>query len=306
MSQVWTSALVGGASRECDYALVIAGWETVYTVSGRYTLPATAANGLSTSAGFLPETKPLASRPRISTAGASRPESGEMSTSALQVELLASPGSSVGELVSRERFRGDAAGFLRSHLYSAIDSVQDLPVAWDAPFSEGGGFAFVGTECIHYDAVVPSSGPHEPTILSNCSRGQRLTAAAPHASQAVVYPFMPSLHWRTGVLFKGIRGLALEYWLPAFGGVISGISSHGNRIGITFSGTTWLADADDEQVLISADLLRGAIVAPNAAAAADGSEGSLKVYFDDWHRGIGNGHYVLQFAGNWFGIEETS
>ena len=103
MAQTWNVPENTQSANAIDFALVIAGWPTIYTVSKNYsTLPSTSGTDvLSTANGFVGPTKALANIPdSVGVTVKGRPEEGSCTIAQLNIDLL-DRGSSPETCVNR-------------------------------------------------------------------------------------------------------------------------------------------------------------------------------------------------------------
>src|SRR5262245_10217960 len=144
MSQSWVAPQNAQSAKAIDFALVIAGWPTVYTAAKSYTLPASGVDSLSTAEGFDSVTKAWASVSDIAGLGAKgRPEEGSCTVSQIDVDLIdrMSGGSrAITDLCSRQAYLDNAATYPRTTLRVEVDHLAtEIPVSSTNGFSAGGG-----------------------------------------------------------------------------------------------------------------------------------------------------------------------
>ena len=307
MSQTWTAPQNEQRTKAPDFALAIAGWPTIYTARKRYTLPSSGELSNASGNGFDTESLPLAGTPQIAMrAMARRPEDGASSFARIEISLVdrrISGHRQVTTLCSPE-----VAG--KETLQDPVDlSADALRVSAIDAFSETGGLAYVGLECLRYaTAFEDGSG----AWLDGCVRGRLLTEASAHDAGAIVYPSMPTLFWRRAFIYKGYQDLALGHWIRAFGGVVDSISRIGNAVTVSIADTLRLAG--EEQVLPSPppSSAGNGVFQPATMGSLEGlSYGQglfrpeIQLVLEDASH-IGNGHYVLNLAGTWLGVEELA
>lgn len=296
MSQTWTVSQNDSAAKSLDFAFVIAGWPTIYTIAkSDYTRAGIFANFTAT--------KVWASVPVSPTGQAvkGRPEEGGMTIGEMEVSILdrSSGGSrEMTDLLSREAYlRGPAgssgtATTLNGPL-SNDPTITTITVGSVGGFSSSGGFAYVGLECIKYTGT---SG----NTLTGCTRGALMTSCTPHLTGSFIYSFMPSLFRRKAFLYKGYQDLALESWAPAFGGVIAGVQKQGPAVVFRVMSTTWNTWSDGRSVCF-----KWATDAPGLVPITEDAlplDFSVLADIAEATSNIGNGHYLINIGGSWNGI----
>ena len=316
MAQTWDIPQNLEAAKAVDYALVIAGWPTVYTVARTHDLPGTGL--LSTAKGFAPKTQPWASLPRPAEVGTvGRPEEGICSIGMVRVDLLdrrSGGRRGITDLCSAHARAEDDSSYPRSPLYGGpLDEETTVVSVVSGDSFPSAGEVFLGGECIRYEAKM--AGPFGSTTLLDCTRGHRMTTATRHQDAATVYTAMPSLYLREAYLFKGYQDLTLDQWKPAFGGVIAGVSRNGPVVHFLLSDTMWLLDLDleqrllgppaertnDAQGVVSNGVFRPARLAENAFTTG---EDEIAIEADNAD-GLGSGHYLVVLGESWLGIKEA-
>jgi hypothetical protein len=232
------------SSKSLDYALVIAGWPTIYTVAQEY---APAATG--PLVGF-DAVRQWADLPvAIGSAAKGRPEEG--STTIPQVEIaivdrMENGRRALSDLLSRDSYLygPDAANVASASI--AIDltpgslEIHTAGGSYTGSFPDS-GLLYVGLECIKYSGT--SGG------FQNCQRGHLLTSPTPHLTimGARLYSFLPSLFQRKAFLYAGYQGQPLDDWRCAFGGVIVGAAKDGAVVRLSISSTAWSMYNDGRQ-----------------------------------------------------------
>lgn len=233
------------ASKAIDYAFVIAGWPTIYTVvKDSYSLSGTPFSQFTAARAW-------ASVP--AAAGASmkgRPEEGGLTLGEMEIDVLdRTEGAShaISSLLSREAdLRGPAGSSgTATRLAGDLSASETTSAAVvDASALPSSGVVYVGLECIHYAS---KSG----NTLQTLTRGYRLTSPTRHPSQSYVYTFMPSLHRRKAYLYKGYQGLVLADWAPAWGGVVTAVEKAGAAVRFRVMSTTWHTYNEGERVMFT-------------------------------------------------------
>ena len=240
-------------AKSLDFAFVIAGWPTIYTVAkDSYGIPASGPLAAFSSL------KAWADLPAaIGEAAKGRPEEGGFTIGEAEVTILdrrAGGFRPVSDLISRESylrnwestfaFPADIPAVAGGALTAAATTIQLNEVTG---FSAAGGLAYVGLECVKYTGV--DSGLRQ---LTGCTRGHLLTSATRHEGDTRVYNFMPSLYRRKAFLYKGYQNLGLADWAPAFGGAIAGVEKRGLGIAFRVMSTTWHLHNDSRRVALRA------------------------------------------------------
>lgn len=332
MSQTISSASFLGqnaqGAKSVDYAFVIAGWPTIYTIAKSYSIPS--SGDLSTSNGFIGPTQAWASVPdSVGMGTKGRPEEGACTIAQVDIDVLdrvAAGTRAISDLISRQSYLAAEAAnpqtwtYLKSDLSNGAATVHVGDVStW--PTS---GIAFVGLECLTY-AGTQNLGDGTWN-LTGCTRGYRLTSPMTHVGQvtdptsltvtspgARVYnnassttsnTLMPSIYRRRAFIYKGYQSLPLDQWQPAFGGCIGGVKRFGAKVTFSLYDTTWQAYANGEQVVLSGDPLLGRWHFKSLSLANDtlaGDFNSVAVTVDD-PTNLDNGHYLFNIAGHWAAV----
>ncbi len=303
MSQTPTSsydAQSAAQSKAVDFAFVIAGWPTVYTVVKKdYTLAGDLA-GFSTieNGADLPVV--------VGAVPKGRPEEGPMTIGEMEITLADRRSAGVRgitELLSRE-------------WHKEQDVLDPIPKTLDGDLSMGAsdiklnslsnvatsGVAYVGLEAVSYSGL--DTGQKK---LLNCVRGYRLTSATPHVSGTHVYfTEMPTLDRQRAFLYKGYQNLGLEHWLPAFGGVLTGISKRGPSVTFTVMSTTWHTYDENKSYL---NMLRASVntLQPGQDVTVEsvvlsGDYAGISIDVPVSAPDLGLGHYLLNIGGHWVAI----
>lgn len=308
MSQEWDAPQNNQSAKAVDFALVIAGWPTIYTVARSYTLPSSGDLSDSSGSGFDSKTRAWASlQGRKGAAARGRPEEGTCSSGSVAISVLdyiASGRRELTELCSRQIY-GQAAGDY-PRLTSEIDEAStDIAVTSVAGFSSTGGFAYLGIECLRYSSVNEST-----SALEGCSRGRLLTPAMPHDAGVGIYAAMPTLQSRRAFLYKGYQSLGIDRWVRSFGGAIDGVERLGAAVTISLVDTMSLTRQKGNQVLLGPPteehgpgVFRPAILGDFLSPAYIDFllDPEIKVVFDG-PQAVIDSHRLLNVAGTWLGV----
>lgn len=312
MSQEWGGSRNLQNAKAIDFAFVIAGWPTIYTVSKSYSLPSFGA--LSTGNDFDAVTIACTSNlglPVSATVG--RPEEGATESARLDIELFdtfSGGRREVTDLCSRAYYGDDLTS--RPTLVNDVTSSETLiQVSSLDGFSLTSGFAFIGPECIKYSRAYPDGSS---CWLEECTRGRRLTTASPHLAGAAVYPKMPNLEWRRALLFKGYQALSIDNWVRTFGGSVGRVERLGGTVRISVHDTLSLTRRNSDAAVVGGSRRDGSAAIFQPAILGDFehptyfdylSHPEVKLIADD-ASGIANGHRLLNIAGTWLGITELA
>ena len=221
-----------------EYAFVIAGWPTIYTVGRADYTP---AGELAT----FPSQRAWADFPSGSAAKVKgRPEEGKMTIGQMDIEVLDRVEDGVraiSSLLSRQAYlEGNAPG-TKTYLTSATTASQtdNILLASTAGLSTG-SVIHISLEAVRVGTV--TSG----TRLDGCTRGYRLTSPTPHANLVNVYHFLPNYYRRKAFIYKGYRQLPMDKWLPAYAGLITAAKKQGPKVSFSLLSTTWETYADGD------------------------------------------------------------
>lgn len=266
MSQSVTSSFAAEnakASKKVDYAFVIAGSPTVYTVARNdYTLAGELANFTSIHT--------WADLPVCSGAAQKgRPEEGGLTIGQANVSVLDRRANGVrklSDLLSRRSYLETYTGktnvaLLTSDITNDQTTIGAAPInsAW---FPATGGLLYIGQECIKY-------GSHNGSSFLSCERGHLGTSPTPHYAfysaptdwqwvnigkyfpawipmfptgrvpLTVAFPFLPSVLGRRATIYKGYQDLPMSDWARAFSGIIVGAEKRGPAVTFSIMSSTW-------------------------------------------------------------------
>jgi len=298
MSQTVTNSFFAQnaqGAKGLDYAFVIAGWPTVYTISkDTYAL-----------AGDLTNFSTIHKWANIPVAaGASvkgRPEEGGLTIGQVDVDVLdrvANGKHELTDLLAREAYlEGTSAGVVTALSADLSNSATTVTVGSTTGFPASGTI-HVGLECIKYTGTTS-------TTFTGCTRAYLLTSATPHQNGQYVYSFMPSLFRRKAYVYKGYQNLGMDQWARAFGGVIAGAEKTGALVTFSIMSTTWDYYTDGRRVAfgssknpsdpplygsvsLATDLLSGDYSASLSPAIANAN--------------LNNGHHLVKLGGHWKAI----
>lgn len=223
-----------------DYAFLIAGWPTVYTI-GRsdYALAGDLAafTSIRTWADF-----PSGSAGKVK----GRPEEGKMTIGQMDIEVLDRVEDGVrtiSSLLSRQAYlEGNAPG-TKTFLTGAITAAQvdNIPVNSVSGLSNG--------QVVHISLEAIRIGTISGSNLMGCTRGYRLTSATPHASGVNVYHFLPNYYRRKAFIYKGYRQLPTDKWLRAYSGIITSAQKQGPKVSFSLMSTSWETYAEGDRQL---------------------------------------------------------
>lgn len=323
MTQVWNVPQNAQNAKDVDYAFVIAGWPTIYTVAkNTYALGGdlSAANGFAppNTATPLVTSNAWADVPDAIGSGAKgRPEEGSCTIAQIDVGVLdrvTNGKRALSDLLSRQAYLRVLT--LTTNLSVSVPNgfqdpggIHSLPVLSTSAFPNAGTI-YVGLECIQYTSKTA-------TTFDGCTRGFLGTSPTPHAGPTVpfgsdgarVYPFMPSLYGRKAFLYKGYQNLGFAQWVRAFGGVIGGVAKQGPKVTFTLFDNMWLTWANGGQILLGppkdptrASVFRSATLTNDLLP---GDFDNVLIDVDD-ATNLGNGHYLLNLAGHWAAVTSVS
>jgi len=232
-------------SKRPDFAFVIAGYPTIYSVADDTHALSAGSHDISTTNGFATVRK-WSDLPEISAAKmkGAFPEAGGYDIGDLKVELTDKYGVStttrdLTDLLSRQAYiEGNRAG---SEYELTDDPLTKAATTINLVSTTGivaGDTIHISQEAIKVGTV--ASG----TRLTGCTRGYLLTNASRHEVGVRVYGYIPNLIGRPCWLYKGYQGLTLDLWLKAWGGLITGASrGEPGKVQIQARSTTWTMGA---------------------------------------------------------------
>lgn len=302
MSQTVTtsfSAQSAQSAKSLDYAFVIAGWPTIYTVAKEnYTLAGDFANFSA----------PIHAWANIADCQGARvkgrPEEGGLSIGQMDIGILDRLSGGVRtltDLLSRQAYlEGTSPGQITTLTAALDNSAATVTVASTSGFPTAGTI-HIGLECIKYTGTTS-------TTFTGCTRGYLLTSAAPHRLASGAYSFMPSLYRRPAYLYKGYQNLGLDQWARAFGGVVAGAKKSGAVVTFSVMSTTWDTYTDGKRVLLG----------PSTNASDSPVFGSIQlttdvlpgdftnIAFTGQTANLNNGHHLVRVGGHWMAITRAS
>lgn len=217
-------------SIRADFAFVVGGWPTIYTVSSSdYTLAGDLANFDSIRA--------WANLPDLSSRKCKgRPEDGQVSFGSVSqgiMDVNEDGARALTDLAARFSYLlGESSG-VETTANGAIGRTDTTITLTDASSLPSSGRIWISQECISYTGKSTND-------LTGCTRGALLTASSPHEDGVKVYAYKPTLNMSPFFLYKGAVDLPMEHWLPAGGGVIMSDAKSGNLLVLTGMDTGWL------------------------------------------------------------------
>ena len=282
-------------AKALEYAFVIAGWPTIYTMnSAGHTLAGDLAN-FTAQRNWLTELGGSAGKFK------GRPEEGQTTIGQLDVGIVDKVDAGVraiSDLMSRQAYiEGTSTGYSTTLTGNHTRTVTTITVASTTNFPTSGQI-HIGQECINYTGVTA-------TTFTTCTRGYLLTDKNPHRANVKVYSFMPSLYRRLAYLYKGFQGLGPTSWLKAYGGPIVGEGKDGSVVTLEVMGQTWEMYKDGNMLLMrkvdvtdlavpDPDILKqdytGIVINVNKLAAAT----------------LNNGHYIWQVGSQMFPVRSAT
>lgn len=290
------------ASKDLDFAFLIAGWPTIYTMRGDtgYSVPTTGDFSQFTAiqTGWMQPPSGSAAKMK------KRPEEGQSTIGQMDVEIIdanVSGGRKLSDLLSRQAYlEGASAGAITTLSANMTRAgTGTITVASTAGFPAAPSVFFIGQECIRYDAMtgttfnVPSGG-----------RGYRLTSPNAHAANVKVYGFFPSVYRQMGMVYKGYKSVPLEKWARAYAGPISGDSKAGAFVKFEIMSANWetyrdgKARAFEPEVVLDTGKLVN-LVLPLDFTGLSVDLGVLPASV------FGNGHYVIRVDGSHWAIRSA-
>ncbi len=283
-----------------DYAFVIAGHPTIYTVNeDGYSIPAT--GDLSTAEGFTGIRQWLYVPKGAASSVKGRPEEGAASIGQIDVEILDMVESGVralSDLVSRQYYLENTGA--ETTLNGDISASATTLVFTDATNLSEGQIVHIGQEAVLL-------GTKSSNTFTDCTRGYRLTPATPHLDGVSVYTFKPTLDRTMVYLFKGSRDLPLDKWLRAAGGVLAEEKKGKGKFHFVALGTTWETYAKGTKRLFNFDTEIDRKVINTLGIGPNDFQTSIGVRADDLSTAevatrLGDGHWMIQISGVWYGI----
>ena len=285
------------SSKALGVVLAIAGWPTLYA-TGDFTIPAT--GDISTAEGFTTIRNWLNFPTGAAAKVKGRPEEGSMSIGQMDCEILdvnATGSRELSDLSARQAYvEGVSSGTITT-LNGALTAAATTVVLTDATGFANGDVCHVSQEAI---LLANKSG----NTFTGCTRGYRLTSAVPHDTAVKVYSFKPSLYRSKAFLYKGYQGLALDSWLPAFGGIVTGEDKSPGRLAVSIKSTTWETYADRKRTLVrlSDDLREGSVV----GLILTGDYTVKLIVNAAQPTGLGDGRHLFRLGEEWFAIVSST
>ena len=300
VSQEYTERMAD-PSKRVDYAFVISGWPTVYTVAqSGYT----AAGDLANFTSF----RSVMDLPRFAGAKCKgRPEEGKTSIGEMGVKIqdrLASGTREMTDLASRFSYLlDDSTGNEDTVDGNMSRSITTITVDSTAGFASSGNI-YIGQECIKYTGT-------NGTQFTGCTRGYLLTPQMEHRDGVKVYDYLPNLYRRLCFLYKGTQDLTLDKWAPAFGGCIVADRKMEAGLALTCEDATWWYYQNQTAMILNPwkSPFTADTVPPFSGKLSSDLDGTTYTQIQFTFPilgGLNDGHWIMNMGGEWMAVRSAS
>lgn len=286
-------------SKRVDYAFVIAGHPTVYTVvKDDYS----AAGDLANFTDF----RAIMDLPRVAGAKTKgRPEEGSATIGEMTVKLqdkVVSGSREMTDLASRFSYLLDNSTGVETNVNGNMSrTITTITVDSTTGFASSGNI-WIGQECIKYTST-------SATQFQGCTRGYLLTPQMEHRDDVRVYSYLPNLYRRLCYLYKGTQDLTLDKWVKAFGGCIVDDRKQEAGLVLTAEDAMWWAYQNQSALILNPWKEKAGTVPSSAGTMGEELHGphaaDVKINVPQLGT-LANGHWVIQVGGEWIAVRDAS